>query len=403
MRSPRILVLDDGNLADQVRQVLSAAGAAPEVVACRDRSTLPEVFREGRTFHLVVAGPIMAGGEGVARLQVIAEELPEASIVLAFESRPDVAIRDLVRVGAVDLLVVPVEDSTLADALVRALSLAREPANEEPETGVDHPVMQTVQPRDDANASPPPTPVLTVVSATGAAGRTTVAVNLATYLAQLGHRVGLLDLDLVFGDTAARLGVGPVSSVSAALDAPGGRLQLLDHAVEARPGLWLLAAPRDPSAVEAVDGAAVDRLLEAAAATWDVVVVDTTPALAGTTLAAVDRSQRLVVVALPDPAGLRDLRSLLDRLRRQRVPAERIRLILNRTGEGDGEPVDGAVSVPESAEVAKAEARREPVLVAAPRAPVSRALGEAFAPLVPAAPPEVPAPRRTPRLRRRRQ
>ncbi len=406
MHGPRILVLDDGELADQVRSTLPAE-PAPGIVGCGDVAVLPDLFRTGATFHVVVAGPMMSDPDGIARLQVIGEELPEISIVLAFESRPDVAIRDLVRVGSVDLLTLPVDDIALGEALARAVAMAREPASgSSPPTQTapaEPPPRPATDTGDDELRERPRSTIVTVLSATGAAGRTSVAINLASHLADLGHRVGLVDLDLVFGDAAARLGVAPETSVATVLGDRGEHLELLSHAVEARPGLWLLAAPCDPACVEVVDRSAVDRILDTAAAVWDVVVVDTTLALAEATLTAVDRSERLVVVSLADAASLRDLRALLDRLRRQRVPAERIRLILNRVVDGDEQPVDGAAGVPESDEVARAESRGEPVLASAPRAAVSQALTEAFASLVPAVPPALATPRRAIKLRRRRQ
>jgi len=214
--------------------------------------------------------------------------------------------------------------------------------------------------------------------------------------------VGLVDLDLVFGEAAARLGASPATSVATALAANGGLPDLAAHAVETRPGLWVLAAPHDPSAAGVVDAEGAGRLIDAAAATWDVVVVDTTPDLASATLAAVDRSDHLLVVGRSDRPGLRDLRELLERLRRQHVPAERVRLVLNRTVPGEAPVVEGAVAVPESPDQARTETTGRPVLESAPRSAVSQALIEAFAPLLPAGA-EASRPRRSVRLRPRPQ
>ena len=44
------------------------------------------------------------------------------SLVLAFAKRPDAALRDIVRTGAMDLLQLPVADRSLHDAIERAVA-----------------------------------------------------------------------------------------------------------------------------------------------------------------------------------------------------------------------------------------------------------------------------------------
>ena len=55
--------------------------------------------------------------------------------------------------------------------------------------------------------------VITVFSAKGGVGKTTLSTNLATHLASSGLRTLLIDLDLAFGDVAISLQLLPTSSV----------------------------------------------------------------------------------------------------------------------------------------------------------------------------------------------
>ncbi len=55
--------------------------------------------------------------------------------------------------------------------------------------------------------------VVTVFSAKGGVGKTTLSTNLSTHLAKEGHKTVLIDLDLSFGDVAISLQLLPNSSV----------------------------------------------------------------------------------------------------------------------------------------------------------------------------------------------
>ena len=65
--------------------------------------------------------------------------------------------------------------------------------------------------------------VITVFSAKGGVGKTTLSTNIASYLASMHARTLLIDLDLMFGDVAISLQLVPTSSIRD-LVAMGGHL-----------------------------------------------------------------------------------------------------------------------------------------------------------------------------------
>ena len=66
--------------------------------------------------------------------------------------------------------------------------------------------------------------VISVVSAKGGVGKTTVATNLAVGLAGTGHHsTVLVDLDLQFGDVASALNLDPEHSLPDTLHGPASR------------------------------------------------------------------------------------------------------------------------------------------------------------------------------------
>src|SRR6185369_6328890 len=92
--------------------------------------------------------------------------------------------------------------------------------------------------------------VLALVNQKGGCGKTTVAVNLAGALAQLGHSTLLVDLDPQAHATMA-LGCAPRAGVDATVfDVLGGEADLDEAAVAASGGVWLVPATLELSEFE---------------------------------------------------------------------------------------------------------------------------------------------------------
>jgi Mrp family chromosome partitioning ATPase len=134
--------------------------------------------------------------------------------------------------------------------------------------------------------------VVTVFSAKGGCGKTTLATNLAASLADSGKgTVALVDLDLAFGDVAIALQLFPTHTIADAvalgedLDGPALAQLLTSH----RSGLQALVAPMEPSMADTIDVLTVTRVIDILRDEFDYVVIDTPPALDDNVLAAFDR------------------------------------------------------------------------------------------------------------------
>jgi pilus assembly protein CpaE len=159
--------------------------------------------------------------------------------------------------------------------------------------------------------------VVSVLSAKGGCGKTTVATNLAVVLHAGGaRRVCLLDLDLAFGDVASSLKLEPVRTLADA----GSSDCTLDAAavsrltVQFRPGLDCILAPVGPGEAEQVAAELIVELLAVLPSIYDYIVVDTPAQIAGVVLAALDCSDHLVLVTTPVLRDLKNVRQTLDTL-----------------------------------------------------------------------------------------
>ena len=146
--------------------------------------------------------------------------------------------------------------------------------------------------------------VIAVLSGKGGTGKTTLCAALATCLAKQARRVLCIDLDVGLRNLDIALGMGEEAAISFA-DVLHGRYKL-DSATPHPyfPELHLLTAPLREE--EALFAEGFGRLIDRAKELYDYCLID---APAGVSLGfrlASRYAGRVIVVATPDPASLRD-------------------------------------------------------------------------------------------------
>jgi pilus assembly protein CpaE len=210
--------------------------------------------------------------------------------------------------------------SSVADAARRSNDIARQ-------------IRSQVEGTIDGDEDAPRGKVVTVFSAKGGCGKTTVATNLAVALADHGRReVCLVDLDLAFGDVAIALQLFPAHTIadavalSGSLDEAGLAGLLTPHS----PGLTTLVAPLEPGAAEGIPASLVVDILRILQNMFDFVVVDTPPAFTDHVLAAFDASEVLALIATLDVPALKNLKLTLETLDLLNYSRDKWRVILNR-------------------------------------------------------------------------
>lgn len=391
----KILVLDRGDgLAEQIRGLSDQFDEAPKITACTRIGAVGEMLEEDGPFDLLVAGPSLGTRSGLARLRIIAEELPEMRMVLAFSRRPDASLRDIVRTGAIDLLQLPVEDTDLVESLERAAALVPAP----PAPVVVHQEAPTAVPAVAPVQEDRPGIVYTIASATGGCGKTFYATNLAWFLHNwLGKKVCIVDLDLQFGEVSTALRLRPKYTIFDALqreDADESDLtaHIEEYTVVHDTGVHVLAAPREPSEADRISPPDVTRILEAVRNRFDYVLVDTPPALAETVLVAFDLSDLLYVMATLDLPSVRNMSVFLSTLERLKIETDDLRLVLNKAEEDIGIDIDQVAKLfpqgfesilPYAKEVSRSINLGMPVMAASPDAEISRLMAQGMKNVLP--------------------
>ncbi|HST25976.1 MAG TPA: AAA family ATPase [Gaiellaceae bacterium] len=228
--------------------------------------------------------------------------------------------------------------------------------------------------------------VTTVFSPKGGIGKTVVSTNLAATFAKYHKsRVLLLDLDLQFGDAAIMLGIEPEKTIYDLVVAPGelDTEKLAGYTTPHPCGLDVLPAPIRPEDAELVTEGKLARLLEVARASYDTIIVDTSPFFHGPMLATLDRTDLLLLLCGLDIPTIKNVRLGLQTLELLSYPPERIRVILNRANTNVGlkrSEVEETlrtkvhVELPSDRAVPMAVNRGKPVALAEPGSDFSKAI-----------------------------
>ncbi len=177
--------------------------------------------------------------------------------------------------------------------------------------------------------------VLAFVGASGGAGSSTIAQNVATTIARsYGCSVIFVDLDLPFGTAGLGFDLNPSETISQALN-DGTRLDdiLLERLLTKQEDhLQVLTAPASLDQSHELAEDAFERVLDVAQANASFVIVDVprvwTPWVRKTLLAA----DEVVITALPNLAGFRNVKNLIEMLKKARLNDEPPKLVLNQIG-----------------------------------------------------------------------
>jgi pilus assembly protein CpaE len=180
--------------------------------------------------------------------------------------------------------------------------------------------------------------VICVLGLKGGSGKTLTSINLAVSLAQSGHSVAIMDLDLQFGDIALAMGLTPQRTIYD-LVRSGGSLdagKLEDFLMEHPSGARALLAPVRPDQAAMITVPFLQEVQRLLGEMFEFVVIDTPPSFAPEVISAVDSSNDVLVVAMRDTLALKNTKLGLETLERMDYDRRRVKILLNRANTNVG-------------------------------------------------------------------
>ena len=286
---------------------------------------------------VVVIGPGVEENLGLTWVEALGRLRQDMSVVMVGDMKTELVVAAM-RAGA----------TTLLRRTSRTLSWS------------PHSTELATRPQGAARAPSSPTraasagKVIVVLSPKGGAGKTTVATNLAVGLAQeLGPgEVGLLDLDVQFGDLAHAMSLMPEHNLSDAalacrtgLDSTTLKIFLTHH----RSGAFVLPAPESLVQAEDVTADHVKGVLDIMTDLFPVVIVDTAAGIGEHALMALEFATDVLFVASPDTPTIRALRREVEAFELIGLVSAARHMVVNRVegrgGIGVGE-IESTIGLP---------------------------------------------------------
>lgn len=422
-----LLVDDDLNLLQMVRLMLQRLGH--QVVTSRNGEEGLRLAAEMQPDLAIIdiMMPGLSGYDVVNRLRVDPKTAHVPIIILTARSQPMDKHKAL-RAGANAFISKPVTAQELADRVEAVLeagvgfrintgllaepvgadlgppppstgTLAGGPPSQretapfgpsDPPTATRPPWERPAPPSAQAAAAPAttgplePLPLVAVTGLRGGTGSTTVAVNLAIWMAKQGRQTTLIDLSTGSGHVPLHLHLSPPKHWGGLLhhtEPPAERL--VQGLVTWHPdsGLGVLAAPPVPP-VESLSLPVVDRVLRTLSSESGLLVLDI-PQLEPASAYALRLARVIVLVLSDDPASVQTAMQSLAAFDQLGIPPSRIKLALNhvhRTRDIPAETVQKvlkrtlSVEIPFEPEQINAIRRGAPLVSTAPDTGFTRAI-----------------------------
>ncbi len=200
------------------------------------------------------------------------------------------------------------------------------------------------QPSESLVGRPPMGRIHAYYGAKGGVGTTTIAINAAIALHDLGRSVCLVDGNLQFGDHRVFLDLGlDRKSIVDLVSTPTMDADLVKSIViKHDSGVDLLLAPPSPEAADLVTAAHLHQVLELLAGLYDYVIVDIDKRLEDRNLMVLDVAHTIFAVMTADLSCLKNVRLVLETIGHLGYEQSKLKLVLNRSNAYTGISIKSA-------------------------------------------------------------
>ena len=267
-------------------------------------------YSENATPQLLILEIGDSGEVALGQLDTLAEVCDAGTNVILIGQTNDILLyREMMKRGVAEYLVNPVAPRDIYEAVASIFI--------------------------DPNA-PPQGRTYAFIGGRGGAGSSTIAYNTAWFMAEQNadEEITIVDLDITFGTAALAFNFETQQTVDQLLADPA-RLDdvLIDRfMIDITENLKLLASPASLDADERQLTESLDALLDLLRRRSNHVVLDIPHRWAPWVQQILLEADETVVVGTMDLAGLRDCKTLIDRLKRQRGEQSPVHLVLNHEG-----------------------------------------------------------------------
>ncbi|TKI57564.1 pilus assembly protein CpaE [Brevibacillus antibioticus] len=338
-----LVVADYDSVKDMLKEILTPYEQVRYTTSIEVKK---EIDRIGPDVVLLVQPE---DGAGVELVQYIQGELPEGILIYLTEKQDFVLLRDVVRAGAVEYIVMPDELNLLSDRLDKISDLSQ---IKQRKKGTDASGKAFVRGRGK---------VYSFYSGKGGSGRTQLATGFAQALKlESTASVLLIDLNLQYGGIETFLSFDNNRTLGDLMPVMDEINEFHIRNVAQRENhskLEVLVSPRDAETAENMSEAFVTRLIRASRRSYDFVIIDLPTHMNELTFAALSESDMIYYVMNLDTPSVQIYRLVEDLFRRLRIDtAGRLEVVVNQVGrdnELNVSDLKGLFTTPITAEISR--------------------------------------------------
>jgi pilus assembly protein CpaE len=271
----------------------------------------------------------MPGVDGITASERITQQVPFCQIIMMSVQGEADYLRRSMLAGAREFLIKPFSSDELVSSIRRVHQLGATrrqamPTMAQAPGGTAAAAAMTSQEKGK---------IVTVFSAKGGVGCSTIAVNVAIALQQnAASKVALVDTSLQFGDVGVLLNLyasRTIADLVSHVDELDNEL-INDIFIAHSSGIKALLAPPRPEVADTVTPALVVDVLERLRTMFDIIIVDTSSVLDDLVLSVLDISDKIIVVTTPEIPAIKNAKLLFEVTEALEYERDRTMFVLNK-------------------------------------------------------------------------
>jgi pilus assembly protein CpaE len=271
----------------------------------------------------------MPGMDGITASEQISQQSPFTQIIMMSVQGEADYLRRSMLAGAREFLIKPFSSDELVSSIRRVYQLGASRRQAMPvmsQTSAGSAYMTETAPKAAGK-------IISVFSAKGGVGCSTIAVNLAIALQQhAAIKVAIVDTSLQFGDVGVLLNLyasRTIADLASNSDELDDEL-IADVFISHSSGVKALLAPPRPEVADTVTPTLVSDVLERLRTQFDIIIVDTGSVLDDVVLNVLDLSDKIIVVTTPEIPAIKDAKLFFEVTEALEYERERIMFVLNK-------------------------------------------------------------------------
>lgn len=319
----KIIIADDvKDMRDMIIKMLGASRLEYEIVAtCENGEEVLDTFKRKKA-DIVLMDINMPVMNGLEATEVITGLYPHVQVIMMSVQHETEYLKKAMLAGAKAYVMKPVDMVELIETIETTFERAKLLA----------PVSVSNEKVYDAK-------IISFFSAKGGVGNTSVALNAGIIFHEmLGKKVLIVDLDLRFGDIALMMNRQNETTIKELMDdSPIEEYSdVSSYLFSYKEGLDFLFAPKDPESAEYISKDRVHKFLELVKRHYEIIVIDTGVNFDEVTLAALDLSEKVVIVSNQEVTGIKNTKVCLKVMQTLNYDYSKIKLLINLSDDKFG-------------------------------------------------------------------